>query len=150
MDRSHIILRPACATFLLLVAGAWCVSAQNRDETVPVVIAAAAPFYPRVALLAHITGTVTVRVATDGKKISALSDESGPPMLVRAAEENIRSWEFQKHKGTTFVTTFQYKIDEPADCVLHNDSVALHLPLEVQISARGVQTCDPASEKRRF
>lgn len=119
--------------------------ARGADEGLPVVIAASVPLYPRTALLAHILGTVRIRVTTDGKNISSLDVESGPPMLVKAAEGNVRTWQFEEHKPTTFLVTFQYKIEEPAECSIGNSAVLLHMPSDIVITARGIHTCDPAS-----
>ena len=107
------------------------------------------PLYPRTALLARIQGVVKIRVTTDGKKVSSLEAESGPPMLVNAAKENIlRLGICEEHKPVTFVTTFEYFIEEPAQCGFNNGTAVLHMPLEVRVSANGVQTCDPAVEMK--
>src|SRR5580704_3417750 len=52
--------------------------------------------YPRLALFAKIQGEVAVaiEIGSDGRVESA-AGISGPPMLVPAAEENIRKWRFQ-------------------------------------------------------
>jgi outer membrane biosynthesis protein TonB len=131
---------------IFLAASAFSTFGQMVDQKSPVVAAASVPLYPHTALLAHIQGIAKIRVATDGKKISSLEVESGPHMLGQAAEENIRTWQFEEHKPTTFIVTFEYRIEEPAGCSIDNGTVVLHLPLDVQISAKGVHTCDPASE----
>jgi len=120
--------------------------AQSAEQKPPLVTAASVPIYPRTPLLAHIQGVVKIRVATDGEKISALKAEGGPPMLAQAAEENIETWKFEPHKPSTFLVTFEYRIEEPPGCIIDNGTVVLHLPVDVQISARAVQTCDPASD----
>jgi hypothetical protein len=122
--------------------------AQSSDRELPIVISASVPFYPREANLAHIFGDVRIRVETDGLKVTSFKDESGPPMLVQAAKENIRSWIFGKHKPTTFVVTFRYRFDDDFTCTVGNSSAILHLPTEVQVDAKGVHSCDPTSEIR--
>jgi outer membrane biosynthesis protein TonB len=77
--------------------------AQNAGQQLPVVVSASVPLYPRTAQLAHIQGTVKIRATTDGKKVSSLDAESGPPMLVQAAEDNLRTWQFEEHKPVTFL-----------------------------------------------
>lgn len=67
-------------------------------------------------------------------------------MLAKFAKENVLTWEFHVHRPTTFVTKFEYVIDEPAQCDYFNDVLALKLPLEVRISAKDVETCDPVAE----
>jgi hypothetical protein len=119
---------------------------QRSDHELPVVISASVPSYPRVALLVHILGNVRIRVSTDGSKVVSFADEAGPPMLVQAAKDNILSWRFDKHKPTTFVVNFQYRIEDEFSCAFENSSVILHIPSEVQISTKGVHTCDPSVE----
>ncbi len=118
----------------------------ESDQELPVVISAAAPFYPRIENEMHIYGDVRIRVSTDGSKAASFADESGPPMLVQAAKDNIRTWIFDKHKPTSFTVAFRYRIEEEASCAYENSSVILYLPSEVQISAKGIHTCDPAVE----
>ena len=67
-------------------------------------------------------------------------------MLVKFAKENILTWEFVKHKPTTFITTFEYVIEGPDQCMYSNGASVLNLPLEIRISAKGLKTCDPAVE----
>jgi hypothetical protein len=118
---------------------------DQQVEELPIVSAASMPLYPRTAHLAHIQGQVRIRVTTDGNKVVSFDDESGPPMLVKAAEENLWTWRFEKHKSTTFFVTFDYRIEGESACTIGNASVVLHLPSEIQISVKGVYTCDPRS-----
>lgn len=119
--------------------------ARQAEKELPVVIAASVPLYPRTPLIAHIFGTVRIRVTTDGSAVSSMNSESGPPMLVKAAKENIQTWQFEKHKPTTFFVTFQYRLEDTATCRFENGTVTLHLPSQVEISAPGIQTCDPVA-----
>ena len=120
--------------------------AQKAGEGLPMVIAGKMPLYPIMARAARVQGTVKIRVTTNGKKVTSLEVESGPAMLVKFAKENILTWEFAGHKPATFVTTFQYVIEEPAQCEYSNGDSVLKLPLEIRISAKGLKTCDPADE----
>jgi hypothetical protein len=113
-----------------------------------VVTAASVPFYPRIALLANVVGTAVFQVTTDGQKTSSIKLESGPPLLARAAKENIQTWQFEQHKPTTFSVTFQYRIEEPAQCTLDNATVVLHMPSDIQITTRAVHACDPSEVAR--
>jgi hypothetical protein len=124
-------------------------SGQQVSQNLPLVLGASVPLYPRAALLAHIIGNVKLRVSTDGTRISDVQILSGPPMLARAAQENIRTWQFKEHNPTVFLVTFEYRIEDPAGCAIGNSEAVLHMPLRVQISAKGVHTCDPASEVPR-
>ena len=131
---------------IILVGMLPSVRAQNAAQGVPLVTTGAMPLYPRPALAAHIQGIVKLRVTTDGEKVASVETESGPPMLVKAAKENVLTWKFDEHKPTTFVTTFEYVIEREAKCGFSNGVSTLKLPLEVRISSKGVQTCDPVEE----
>jgi hypothetical protein len=127
--------------FVLIASAAF---GQQAQPTLPVVVSASAPIYPRVAHLMHIQGEVRIRVTTDGSKIVSFADESGPAMLVQAVKDNLRTWMFNKHDPTSFVVTFRYHIEDESSCSIENSSVVLHLPSLIEISAKGIQTCDPA------
>jgi hypothetical protein len=120
--------------------------AQDGKQEFPLVLAGKMPLYPIMARAARVQGVVKLKVTTDGKKVASVDVESGPPMLVKFAKENILTWEFTVHKPTTFVTTFEYIIEEPAQCDYSNDALTLKLPLEVRIIVKGLKTCDPSAE----
>ena len=122
--------------------------AQKRGQELPVVTAGKMPLYPIMARAARVQGVVKIKVVTDGEKVVSADVESGPPMLARFAKENVLTWEFSKHKPSTFVTTFEYEIEGPNQCGYGNGSSTLNLPLEVRINAKGVETCDPAAETK--
>jgi Gram-negative bacterial TonB protein C-terminal len=115
---------------------------QQPTEPVPVVTNASVPLYPRIALIAHIMGVVRFRLSTDGSHVTSVEVENGPPLLAKAAEENIKTWQFERHKPTTFEATFTYKLlpatcDAKGNCNgVENDEVLLHLPTNVEIAAR--------------
>lgn len=122
------------------------VLAQKVEQQLPLVLAGSMPLYSIIARAARVEGIVTIKVTTDGKKITSLEVESGPPMLARFAKENILTWQFAEHKPTTFVTTFDYAFEETAECGYSNGTTILNLPLKVHVSAKQVSTCDPAEE----
>ena len=134
--------------FLALGVGATMSTAQQSKEPLPAVATAGVPFYPSVARVARIEGVVRLRLSTDGKRVSAISVEGGPPALVPAAEENVRTWQFKDHSPTTFEATFRYKMLPESECEMDSGTVLLRLPTEVEVSARGVQTCDPTVENK--
>ena len=119
--------------------------AQKTDQKLPLVIAGEMPLDPIMARLARVEGVVKIRVTTDGEKVAFLEAESGPPMLVKFAKENIRTWGFVKHTPTMFVTTFKYSIEEPEQCDYSNGASVLNLPLDIRISAKALKTCDAAT-----
>lgn len=142
--------------FLLLAA---CCVAQDKPVRIkasfPKVVSASVPFYPPLARETRIQGAVTLRVSTDGKEVSIVDAETGPPLLVRAAKENVKTWHFESHTPMSFEVTFHYRllpIKCDAQCACDSEekeSVLLKLPASVDISAKGYMTCDPAVEIRR-
>lgn len=122
--------------------------AQRAKQELPLVIAGKMPLYPLTALHVGVQGVVKIKVTTDGKKVTSLEAESGPAMLVKFAKENILTWEFTEHKPSKFVTTFEYVIETPAECEFSNNVSVLRLPLEIHVSAKGLKTCDPATETK--
>ena len=86
----------------------------------PTVTSAAVPLYPRTADLVHIEGIVLLQVSTNGARISDVKVEAGPPMLAKAASDNVRTWEFSQHTPTTFRVKFSYRILPESGCYLDN------------------------------
>lgn len=147
--------------FLLLPA--WS-GAQNQPvpsapneagSDLPRVVKASVPFYPELARQTHIQGTVILRVSTDGKLVSDVKAESSHPILVAAAIESVKSWEFKPHPAMSFAITFRYTLFVPkcdSDCKCdrgeggERESVVLHLPTDVELSAPTLLTCDPVAE----
>lgn len=121
------------------------VAGQKERPEPPLVVSATMPLYPIVARMARVQGVVKVRVTTDGKRVRSVEMESGPPMLVKVTKENVLTWEFAKHRPTTFVTTFEYVIEGPDQCTYTNGTSVLKLPLDVRLTVNGLQTCDPAA-----
>jgi hypothetical protein len=119
---------------------------QAADEEVPLIRNGKMPIYPIMARAARVQGVVKIRVVTNGEKVTSLVLESGPVMLAKFTEENIRTWEFDKHKPTTFVATFEYEIKSPDHCEYRNGSLTLDLPLRAHITVPGLMTCDPSGE----
>jgi outer membrane biosynthesis protein TonB len=135
---------------VLLAAGLTTTNsiAQQSTDAVPIVTHASVPFYPELARAARIAGVVRLLLSTDGKRVSSVTVKSGPPMLIPAAEENVRTWEFKDHLPTKFTVTFQYKVLPESACAIDDGTVVLRLPTEVEISASGVQTCDPPVDSK--
>jgi hypothetical protein len=132
---------------LLTSVGGFC-AGQEPQQDLPVVLDAAVPFYPRDAQLARIEGAVRLRISTDSETVSRVELLEGQPILARAAKENVKTWRLRWHVRITFEATFRYKLLPDMVCEADNSTVLLRLPLEVEVSAKGVKTCDPAVEIR--
>jgi len=148
-------IRTGITLGLILLASGICAGtcAAQSDKSLPIVTSASVPFYPRVPQTAHIEGVVKLRIWTDGIGVSSAKVESGPVMLGKTAEENIKSWKFEQHTPTTFEVTFRYvllpsKCDPGCRCDdTEHPTVVLHLPSLVEVSAKRVMTCDPVENR---
>jgi hypothetical protein len=75
--------------------------------------------------------------------------ESGQPMLARAAQDNVKTWQFDPHNPMTFEATFRYKL-LPSRCdaqcsacdSVEKPSVLLRLPSQVEVNAKELMVCD--------
>jgi TonB family protein len=124
--------------------------AQRPKSVMPTVSSASVPLYPRVIRAARVQGDVVLRVSTDGLRVSAVEVEGGSPMLVEAAKENVKTWQFEPHKPISFQVTFRYKLllltncDSECNCDSEErESVLLQLPTNVNVSAKIPSICDP-------
>ena len=118
----------------------------------PRVSSASVPSYPPILHQAHIAGVVTLRVTTDGKRVVKFETESGPAALVKAAEENVGTWEFEQHTARTFDVRFEYKLSPAPPCGVDFDpwdpkymSERLQLPMTVELTWVMPRTCDPSA-----
>lgn len=146
-SRNSEVLIAALLAFALVCLAGGSSNAQLAHQATPIVAVASVPFYPPAARVAHIEGIVRLRVSTDGKKVSAIAVESGPPMLASATEQNIRTWSFKDAERTTFEATFRYKLLPQSSCDLDDGLVKLQLPKDVEVDASPWQTCDPSATR---
>jgi hypothetical protein len=146
LTKYRVSLKRVAALLVVIFGGMlFAAHAQKQPQGMPVVVRASLALYPRTALLAHIEGIVKIQVTTDGKTIASLEPRSGPAMLVQAAEENLRTWQFDEHKPTTFATTFEYRLEDPAVCSVENATVITNVPAYVKVITKRVHTCDPTT-----
>jgi hypothetical protein len=136
--------------FLTLSLGRIMSVAQQAKPVIPTIASASVPLYPRVIRATRIQGDVVLRVSTDGQRVSAAEVESGPPMLAKAAKDNVTTWQFESHTPTSFEVTFHYKLLLPTKCDSEcncdseeKESVLLRLPTTVDLTAKVPSICDP-------
>jgi TonB family protein len=68
--------------------------------------------YPVVAYQAHISGEVVVMAQIDSEgRVQVPVRPPGHPMLVQAAEENMRTWRFQKGPGSELRVTYRFSLE---------------------------------------
>lgn len=92
---------------LALIPGAM---AQNPPAILPKVVQHAEPVYPPLARQARIGGEVLVKITTDGESVRDAEAQTGPGLLRKAAEDNVRTWKFAAHTPGTFQVIFRYKL----------------------------------------
>jgi hypothetical protein len=118
------------APLALVLAVVSKVMAQDSPKVLPKVVQHSVPLYPPLARQARIEGEVRVRIATDGESVQDANAETGPPLLRKAAEENVRTWKFAAHTPDTFHVNFRYKLFSGS-----TDVEFLELPAVVKVLA---------------
>jgi hypothetical protein len=110
-------------------------------QKLPVVKSGEIPFYPPLLRIAQVEGEVDLRVKTDGSNVVSIVVDFGNLLLAKAAQDNVRTWKFEKHEPTVFSTVFSYHLDK--DLVTYccdrdkpdNGTVVLRLPAQVDITS---------------
>ena len=119
-------------------------------QKLPVVKSGEMPFYPPLSNVARIQGEVHLRVTTDGSAVASVVAESGQPMLAKAAQDNVRTWKFEPHEPTSFLTVFGYHLLAEPKCGPNksgNGEIHLELPTFVEITTNARGACyDPNDE----
>jgi hypothetical protein len=99
--------------------------------------------------MAHVEGTVHLQVGIAAGKVVSVTLQDGQPILAKAAEDNVKTWQFRETDTLTFETAFRYEIRKtppPTNCDEgedYNSTIALHFPSSVEVSAPTWWTCDP-------
>jgi hypothetical protein len=87
--------------------------------------------------MSNVEGVVKVRINTDGHRVTRTNIVEGSnPMLAKAAEENVRTWQFTVHEPTAFTVTYRYKLVTDLEPAQNNPRVILKLPTEVEVDAQ--------------
>jgi TonB family protein len=91
--------------------------------------------YPPVARQARITGDVVLvaQIGSDGS-VSIPIRRSGHPLLLQAAEDNLKTWKFQAGEPQEMEITYHFKLGEPSSGSAQTEC-AFDLPDSVTISA---------------
>jgi len=126
--------------------------APSKGPSLPVLRSGLMPIYPANARVAGISGTVLVRVSTDGQKVLKVEVISGPPMLAKAVVGLVESWQFWDHKACQFTSAFIFVLT-PVTCETRDDSdqgeMILNLPAKAQITRQRSIECDPVIDKSK-
>src|SRR5665213_180804 len=130
-NHTRTLMQPMLFALFILFSNTTLSSQEPKFDDPPLVLAAQMPLYPVIARAARVFGTVKIKVTTDGKKVTSLDAVSGPAMLVKFTKANILTWEFAEHKPSTFETTYEYVIEDTAQCEYTNGTSVVNLPLKV-------------------
>jgi TonB family protein len=98
--------------------------------------------YPQIARAARIQGNAVLiaQIGSDGRVPSPIR-KSGHPMLLQAAEDNLKKWKFQAGEFQEMEITYHFKLSEqPSDSA--QTECAFDLPDSVTIFAH-VPTVQP-------
>src|SRR5215467_14527638 len=82
--------------------------AMAQDQVQPTVSAFECPTYPHKAESMRLQGMVKLQVTTDGHQVVQVKPLSGHPVLVEAADKNVRTWKFADHAPTTLTVVYIY------------------------------------------
>jgi hypothetical protein len=108
---------------------------SSTIEALPTIAGAAVPFYPPLARLARVYGTVEVLVAVSNGEVVNAEAKSGHKLLVQATTDNIKTWRFASEVNATFTTKFIYQLDPGSANPPGNSKIELELPSLVKITA---------------
>ena len=113
------------------------------DESL-VVQHADVPLYPAMAKIARVSGTVQVEVTVrDGSVVNTqVLKSSAHPILVSAATENLKTWQFLPQTNAKFTTTYIYELEKKEAPLPENPRIQMQLPKLVKITVRPTKpTC---------
>ncbi|MGH9735641.1 MAG: energy transducer TonB [Candidatus Acidiferrales bacterium] len=119
--------RPFLFLLALVLLFLVTLNAQEAASVLPRVIDHAPIVYPAIARSAHVGGPVRLKITTDGHAVSSVEVVDGPPLLVKAATDNVKTWKFVDHTPGTFEVTFDFKL-------LENETTFLAEPGVVDIA----------------
>lgn len=129
-------MRTLIWSVVVLVFVACSIAAQNAAPESPVIKSAEMPLYPRLARIARVQGTVQLEVTTDGDSIKNVTATGAQQLLLSAAEANVKTWTFYKHKPQSFTVTFVYKLEAPEVYGSVNPTVLIELPNRVEVRTK--------------
>ncbi|MGB6484163.1 MAG: TonB family protein [Candidatus Acidiferrales bacterium] len=129
-------MRLMMCSLLLLCLAETCV-AQVQPALCPRHIET--PFYPLIALMAHVTGKVIVAVtiASDGKVSDAkvINHDNFVKLLGANAVESIRHWTFVRPPTAPYTEAVTYDYEMPASLKMQETRVSYDLPDLIRILA---------------
>jgi TonB family protein len=112
----------------------------NAADATLMVVHADVPLYPSLALAAHQSGTVRLRISVkQGAVLSADALSSAPPILQQAAKDNVSTWRFTPDVNGALEVKYIYELEEADRVVPENPRISMQLPSVVRITAKPVK-----------
>jgi TonB family protein len=138
--------------FIILLHGVACWSADpllqdgaSRELTEPqledtkffLVQHADVPLYPVIAITAHMSGRVTLRVTVKAGEVIAVEPKASAAslMLVKAATDNVKTWRFWPEAQGPLEVTYVYELEKDESEFRRNPRIEMRLPTFVKIVA---------------
>ena len=111
---------------------------QSMSTLDAIVVHADIPQYPAIAITARLQGEVRIHaVVEDGKVIKAESDSSSDlKLLVNAAVENVKTWEFAKGVRGELNPIYKFELRKDEGDAPENPHVEMELPKFVKLTVR--------------
>jgi hypothetical protein len=99
------------------------------------------PFYPPMARIADITGTVQIEVTIKNGVMAITEVKSpAPPILVNATLENLKTWKFASDANAAFRITYIYEVEREGTASPGNPRIEMQLPNLIKITAQPPKT----------
>jgi hypothetical protein len=109
-------------------------------ESSLIVVHAEVPLYPALAVAARLSGVVQVHITIKrGSVRSVTTASSAPPILVNAAEHNVRTWQFAPDVNSNAEVMYIYELAKEEGIVPENPRITMDLPSLVKVTARPVR-----------
>lgn len=100
----------------------------SSTAILPTVVAATVPFYPPLARVARVYGTVEVLATVSDGVVVNTEVKSGHKLLVPATTDNIKTWRFGSGVNAGFTAKFIYQLDPASPDPPGNPKIELELP----------------------
>lgn len=129
----------AFGPFVIGIVGGGQAIGQTKNGATICVKRAESLQYPDVARIAHVDGSVLIRlhIADDGH-VASVEKLKGPDILVQAAEANALTWLFKKGVATELDIRYDFVIGPPTNSTNPTTRVRFDFPDRVQVSAPGI------------
>ncbi len=112
-----------------------------------IVLHADVPRYLPIAAMARVSGIVRIRLTVKDGVVADMEPVcSASPLLTSAAQDNIRTWQFDPGATGSFASVYVYSFDDSVGTMPVNPRVEMQLPVRVKITTGAVQAMPMASQ----